>query len=272
MGLRINTNVGALLAQRNISRTDRALNKALERLSSGLRINRAADDPAGLAISERQRAQIAGLNQAIENAERGTSLVQTAEAALVEVNSLLVHMRELAVDAANAAVHDTDSLAALQAEVSDALSTLDRIATQTQFGSKVLLDGTAGALDFQVGANSGQTVSLTLPDVQIVTLGIDLIDVSADAAAAITAIDAAVGTVVDARNTMGSFQANTLESQVNYLQAASENMSSARSVIVDADFAVEVAEFTKQQILMQSGLNVLGTASQLPQMVLGLLG
>ena len=127
MGLRINTNVAALVGQRNIGRTDRALGKALERLSSGLRINRAADDPAGLAIAETQRAQIAGLNQAIENAERGTSLVQTAEAALDEVSTLLVHMRELAVDAANDAVHDTDSLAAMQAEITDALATPGRV-------------------------------------------------------------------------------------------------------------------------------------------------
>ncbi len=272
MGLRINTNVAALIGQRNIARTDRALNKSLERLSSGLRINRAADDPAGLAIAERQRAQISGLNQAIENAERGTSLVQTAEAALDEVGALLVHMRELAVDAANDAVHDADSLAALQAEVTDALATLDRIAADTAFGQKALLDGTAVGLEFQVGADSGQVVSLDLPAVDSTTLVIDLIDVSADAAAAITSLDTAIGSIVTARNTIGSFQANTLESQVNYLQAASENMTAARSVIMDADFAVEVAEFTKQQILLQSGMQVLSSANQLPSMVLSLLG
>jgi len=271
MGLRINTNVAALIGQRNIARTDRALSTALERLSSGLRINRAADDPAGLAIAERQRAQISGLNQAIENAERGVSLVQTAEAALDEVNNLLVHIRELAVDAANTAVHDADSLAAMQAEVTDALATLNRIASDTAFGTKALLDGTATGLDFQVGADSGQTVSVDLPAVDSTTLAINLIDVSADAAAAITAIDTAIGTIVDARNTIGSFQANTLESQINYLQAASENMTAARSVIVDADFAVETAEFTKQQILLQSGMQVLSSATQLPQLVLGLL-
>ena len=271
MGLRINTNVNALAAQRSISRTNRALGKALERLSSGLRVNRAADDPAGLAIAERQRAQIAGLNQAIENAERGISLVQTAEAALDEVNAVLVHMRELAVDAANTAVHETSSLAALQAEVTDALATLDRIAANTKFGTKALLDGTATALQFQVGADSGQTVTLDLPAVDSTTLAIDLINVSTDAAAAITAIDTAIGTVVGSRNTMGSFQANTLESQINCLQAASENMTAARSVIMDADFAVEVAEFTKQQILLQSGMQVLSTANQLPQLVLSLL-
>ena len=143
MGLRINTNVSALIGQRNVARADRALSKSLERLSSGLRINRAADDPAGLAISERQRAQIAGLNQAIENAERATSLVQTAEASLDEVNTILVHMRELCIDSANVGVNDANALAANQAEIDNALDTLDRIALYTQFGTKNLLDGSA---------------------------------------------------------------------------------------------------------------------------------
>lgn len=272
MALRINTNIAALTGQRNLGRTDRALNKSLERLSSGLRVNRGGDDPAGFVIAERQRAQIAGLNQAIENVERGTTMVQTAEAALDEVNSILVHLRELGIDAANDAVQDTDSLAALQAEVTDALATLDRIAADTAFGQKALLDGTAVGLEFQVGAESGQTVSVDLPAVDSTTLLINLIDVSVDAAAAITAIDVAIGTIVDARNAIGSFQANTLESQMNYLTSAAENMTAARSVIMDADFAAETAQFTKQSILMQSGMKVLSNAVQLPQLVLSLLG
>ena len=155
MGLRINTNVAALIGQRNIERTDRALSKSLERLSSGLRINRAADDPAGLAIAERQRAQIAGLNQAIENAERATSLVQTAEAALDEVNNILIHMRELVVDSANLGVNDANAIAANQAEIDNALDTLDRIARDTAFGTKKLLDGsTANTVLFADGTNS----------------------------------------------------------------------------------------------------------------------
>ncbi len=155
MGLRINTNVAALIGQRNITRTDRALSKSLERLSSGLRINHAADDPAGLAIAERQRAQIAGLNQAVENAERATSLVQTAEAALDEVNNILIHMRELVVDSANLGVNDANALAANQAEIDNALDTLDRIARDTAFGTKKLLDGsTANTVLFADGTNS----------------------------------------------------------------------------------------------------------------------
>jgi len=155
MGLRINTNVAALIGQRNIARTDRALSKSLERLSSGLRINHAADDPAGLAIAERQRAQIAGLNQAVENAERATSLVQTAEAALDEVNNILIHMRELVVDSANLGVNDANALAANQAEIDNALDTLDRIARDTAFGTKKLLDGsTANTVLFADGTNS----------------------------------------------------------------------------------------------------------------------
>ena len=143
MSLRINTNVAALVGQRNIERTDRQLSHSLERLSSGFRINRAADDPAGLSIAERQRAHIAGLNQAIENVERATSMVQTAEGALDEVNSILVHIRELVIDSANTGVNDASALAANQAEIDNALATLDRIATQTAFGSKTLLDGSA---------------------------------------------------------------------------------------------------------------------------------
>ena len=154
MGLRINTNMAALIGQRHLGRTDRALNKSLERLSSGLRINRAADDPAGLAIAERQRAQIAGLNQAIENTERATSMVQTAEAALDEVNSILIHMRELAIDSANEGANDANSLAANQAEVDDALATLDRIARDTAFGTLKLLDGSAAnSVTFADGTN-----------------------------------------------------------------------------------------------------------------------
>ena len=155
MGLRINTNMAALIGQRNVGRADRALSKTLERLSSGLRINRAADDPSGLAVAERQRAQIAGLNQAIENAERATSLVQTGEAALDEVNSILVHMRELAVDSANVGVNDSNAMAANQAEVDNALATLDRIARDTAFGTKKLLDGSAAnSVTFADGTNT----------------------------------------------------------------------------------------------------------------------
>ncbi|HUT77330.1 MAG TPA: flagellin, partial [Polyangia bacterium] len=183
----------------------------------------------------------------------------------------LVHMRELAVDSANDAVHDANSLAANQAEITDALAALDRIASDTSFGTKALLDGTATGLEFQVGSESGQIVSLDLPAVDSTTLVLVAIDVSADAAAALTAIDAAIGTIVTARNTIGSFQANTLESQINYLAAAAENMTSARSVIVDANFASETAAFTKQQILMQAGMQVLSAANQMPQMVLSLL-
>ena len=141
MGLRINNNVAALMAQRNMARSDQNLSKSLERLSSGLRINRAADDPAGLVISEQQRAQIAGLNQAVENSERGISMVQTAEGQLAEINSLLIKMRGLVLDASNAAVNDTNSLAADQAEIDDAIATIDRIAQTARFGTKILFDG-----------------------------------------------------------------------------------------------------------------------------------
>jgi len=155
MGLRINTNIAALIGQRNIERTDRAMTKSLERLSSGLRINSAADDPAGLAISEKQRAQISGLNKALSNAERATSMGQTAEAALQEVSSLLVHMRELVLDSANTGYNDSNAIAANQAEIDKALESLDRIASQTAFGGKKLFDGSAAnQVLFADGTNS----------------------------------------------------------------------------------------------------------------------
>ena len=155
MGLRINTNIAALIGQRNNERTDRSMTKSLERLSSGLRINSAADDPAGLAISEKQRAQISGLNKALSNAERATSMGQTAEAALQEVSSLLVHMRELVLDSANTGYNDSNAIAANQAEIDKAIESLDRIASQTAFGGKKLFDGSAAnQVLFADGTNS----------------------------------------------------------------------------------------------------------------------
>ena len=144
MSITLANNVGALNAQQNLNRSTTSLNKSLERLSSGLKINRGADGPAGLVISEKQRAQIAGLKQAIQNSEKATSMVQTAEGALNEINSLLVKVRGLALDSANAGVNDSDTLAANQAEITNALASIDRIASNTQFGTKTLLDGTAG--------------------------------------------------------------------------------------------------------------------------------
>lgn len=500
MSLTLANNVGALNAQQNLNRSTTSLNKSLERLSSGLKINRGADGPAGLVISEKQRAQIAGLKQAIQNSEKATSMVQTAEGALNEINSLLVKVRGLALDSANAGVNDSDTLAANQAEITNALSTIDRIAQNTQFGTKKLLDGTAGinatstntfvtnlnasssttvgnfaiasvdqagqkgqidtslnvaaasvlsntdnlsgdetltfngttqvnltsgmtntqvrdtinaasnetgvvatlkattgevvlssknfgenytvasdvantvanstgigtttvdtntapggagnlvskqgqnlivdltgpggttlnnvaatgnviqgstgafdgltftvaadtadnaqtasvtgatigvadgTLTFQIGANAGQTASLSIGKSSSDALGSNVagnqftslsqIDITSVAGAqdALAVIDVAIDEVTNQRGTLGAFQGNTLESTANNLRATLENTTAAESVIRDTDFAEEIGNFTKQQVMVQAGTTVLSNANQTSQLVLSLLG
>jgi flagellin len=468
MSLVVANNVAALNAQQNLFRSSSALSKSLERLSSGLKINRGADGPAALVISEKQRAQIAGLDQAIENSEKAVSLVQTAEGALSEINSLLVKIRSLALDSANSGVNDDDALAANQAEIANALDTINRIANNTQFGTKKLLDGSAGlqgvasdsdvtvlkvattvqagtydvdvdtagerayvvaateqtanlaadevltingvqisldagltiaqvrsrineftgqtgvvaeddgsgftqlrtvqygsaasisaisnladaadssgigtteltdtgvdievtidgntftgvgntvtgtagtvdgltlqfgddttietvsgaqgnvtvadnSLVFQIGPNQNQTVSVAISSVAPTGLGVALvgnqfaslndIDVtSADKAQdAIGVIDEAIDDVTNLRGTLGAFQQNTLESTANNLRATLENTVNAESTIRDTDFAEEVANFTKQQVLVQVGTSVLSNANQTTQLALALL-
>ncbi len=501
MSLTLANNVGALNAQQNLNRSTTSLNKSLERLSSGLKINRGADGPAGLVVSEKQRAQIAGLKQAIQNSEKATSMVQTAEGALNEINSLLVKVRGLALDSANAGVNDSDTLAANQAEISNALSSIDRIASNTQFGTKKLLDGTAGlnatstnsfvtnlnasssttvgnfaisnidqnaqkgqvdtslvtniggttvvdndsnlsgdetltfngtvqvnltsgmtntqvrdtlnavsnetgveaslkastgevvlstknfgenftvqsdvaatvadssgigttlvdsnsapsgtslvskqgqnlvvdltgpggsvlnnvvasgnviqgssgafdglsftvagdaadgaqtsdvsgatigvadgTLAFQIGANAGQTASLSIDKSSSDALGVNVannqfsslaqIDITSATGAqdALAVIDSAIDEVSNQRGTLGAFQGNTLESTANNLRATLENTVNAESIIRDTDFAEEITNFTKQQVMVQAGTTVLSNASQTSQLVLSLLG
>ena len=496
MALTLANNVGALSAQHNLNRSSMNLNKSLERLSSGLKINRGADGPSALVISEKQRAQISGLRQAIENSEKATSMVQTAEGALSEINSLLVKVRGLALDSANAGVNDEDALSANQAEITNALATIDRIASNTQFGTKKLLDGSAGlnatstngsvtdvnasadttvgtftitnvdqnaqkgqidtsasaatsvldndsnlagdetltfngssqvsltagmtntqvrdtinsvsnetgvvatlkdgtgeieltsknfgqnftvasdvatsvadqsgigtttvdtnagaggivtkagqnlivdiagpngstlsnvvasgntivassgdfnglsfaveadeadtaqtaaiaganiavadgTLQFQVGANQGQTAQLSIGKVSSDALGtnqagnqfsnLKAIDITSASGSqdAIGVIDAAIDDVTNLRGSLGAFQQNTLESTANNLRATLENTVNAESIIRDTDFAEEITNFTKQQVLVQAGTTVLSNASQTSQLVLSLLG
>lgn len=495
MSLSIANNVASLNAQHNVTKTNNSLSKSLERLSSGLKINRGADGPAALVISEKQRAQIAGLNAAIDNTEKATSLVQTGEGALNEINTLLVKVRSLAIDSANAGVNDSEALAANQAEIANALNTIDRIAANTQFGTKKLLDGSAGVvgttastdlsavsgtgdtgagtftitnvdqiaqkgrvdlsshgtqedqlddntnlsadevltfngttditlssgstiaqvvdtinaetettgvvasadattgnlvltaaefggnftvesdiatatagatgigtteidtditpagfvteqgldiqldisgpsgqqlnnftgsgnvvtatsgefaglsftvaadgtndavsadvtgdtidvsggLTFQIGANAGQTATLSFADASSTALGtgisgnqfasLNAIDIStADGAQdALAVIDSAIDTITNQRGTLGAFQSNTLESTANNLRATLENTVAAESTIRDTDFAEEIANFTKQQVLLQAGTSILGNANQTPQLILSLL-
>jgi flagellin len=286
MGMRINTNVEALNAQRNLSVTAFNLAKSIEKLSSGLRINRAGDDAAGLSISEKLRAQVKGLNQAIRNAQDGISLIQTAEGALNEVHSILQRMRELAVQAANDTL-SADDRAAVASEVSALRDEIDRIATTTQFNGKVLLDGTyaSSGISLQIGANSGQTVSVTIADMQSTAIGA-VSSGPSDLDAAVTAfvgspdattaadlmnsVDQAISDVSSTRSSLGAYQ-NRLEHTIANLGVAAENLTASESRIRDVDMAAETVSFTKNSILQQAGVAILAQANQSPQSVLALL-
>jgi len=270
MALRINLNAAALNAHRNLQATDNALSTSIERLSSGFRINRAADDPAGLVISENLRAQVSGLGQAIANSSDAVNMIKTAEGALSEVNSLLRTMRNLALHAANTGANDATAIAADQAQITASLTALDRIANNTQFGTKKLLDGTATGLEFQVGANANQTTSVDIDSVLAADLSIDAIDVSSDAQAAITALDTAITTVSTLRATLGASQ-DDLQSNINSLGVAKENIAASESSIRDADMAAEMVTYTRNQILLQAGTAMLTQANQAPQALLSLL-
>jgi flagellin len=247
----------------------------MQRLSSGLRINSAKDDAAGLAISDRMTAQIRGLNQAARNANDGISLAQTAEGALNETTNILQRMREIAVQSANDTNTTTDR-ASLNAEVTQLKSEVDRIANQTSFNGKVLLNGTfsttANAAVFQVGANAGQTISVTIAGATAGKLAVSVVSVSTRAASgsAITKIDAAIKTIDTIRGDLGAVQ-NRFESTIANLSNVSENLSAARSRILDADIAQETSAMTKQNILQQAGVAILAQANQAPQLALSLL-
>lgn len=269
----INTNVMSLNAQRNLSSSNADLATSIQRLSTGLRINSAKDDAAGLAIAERFTSQIRGLNQAVRNANDGISLAQTAEGAMVEVTNNLQRIRELAVQSANGTNSASDR-AALQAEVTERLNEIDRIATQTDFNGTNLLDGTFAAVDFQVGADAGDSIQITaISDMQTAGLSVNAVDIStaAGAGTAITAVDAALTTVNDDRAYLGAVQ-NRFESTIANLQTTSENLSASRSRIQDADFAAETAALTRGQILQQAGTAMLAQANAAPQNVLSLIG
>ena len=267
----INTNVMSLNAQRNLGMSQSMMAEALQRLSSGLRVNSAKDDAAGFAIAQRFETQIRGLNQAVRNANDGISLSQTAEAALGETTSNLQRIRELAVQANNG-TNSADDLTAIQEEIDQRVAEITRIADQTSFNGVNVLDGTAGAITFQVGANVGDTidVDLTGNDMTALGLGVSTADVTLDAEAAITAVDAALTSVASFRAELGAVQ-NRFESTISNLQTVSENMAASKSRIVDADFAAETAKLTKAQILQQAGIAVLAQANAGPQAVLGLL-
>ncbi|PQZ96047.1 flagellin [Arthrobacter sp. MYb227] len=286
MGMQINTNISALNAHRNLSNTQNDLSKSLEKLSSGLRINRAADDAAGLSISEGLRAQSNGLGVAARNAQDGISVIQTAEGALTEVHSILQRVRDLAVQAGSDSNND-DSRKALTTEATALGDELARIADTTNFNGINLMDG--AALSFQVGANGDPSsqISVNLTDladaVKTVTalvagtdvaagtstLAIDLTSATA-AATSITAIDTAITAISSSRSELGASQ-NRFESAINSLNVSRENLSAAESRIRDVDMAGEMVKFTAKNILSQAGTAMLAQANQSTQGVLSLL-
>ncbi|MCG0275609.1 MAG: flagellin [Thermosediminibacteraceae bacterium] len=270
--MRINHNISALNAYRQLTVNNTAMQKSLEKLSSGYRINRAGDDAAGLAISEKMRAQIRGLNMAIKNAQDGISLIQTAEGALTETHAILQRMRELAVQAANDTNTDKDR-AALQQEVEQLIKELDRIASDTEFNTQKLLDGNFKDKVFHIGANQGQSITVDIGDMSSSGLEVDGVDISTQTGAdsAITAIDNAIKTVSEERAKLGALQ-NRLEHTINNLSVAAENLTAAESRIRDVDMAKEMMEFTRQSILNQAATAMLAQANMLPQSVLKLLG
>lgn len=267
MAIVVNSNIASLNAQRNLSKSSGELETALQRLSSGLRINSAKDDAAGLYVSQQMTRDIRGSNQAIRNAADGISLGQTAEGALGEVSNLLQRIREIAVQSVNATVGDRTGLSA---EVTQLQQEIVRIVDGTDFNGTALLDNTLG-LSFQVGADAGDTVTIAAVDLTSI-VGYTTVDVSTSAAAntALGTITTSIDTVSSSRATFGAIQ-NRFEAVISNLSNKVENVSASRSRIVDADFAAETAKLTRAQILQQAGTSILAQANSLPQNALSLL-
>ncbi|MFC7861638.1 flagellin [Arthrobacter koreensis] len=275
MGFTIATNVSSLNAMRNLTLNQTNQAKSVERLSSGLRINRAADDAAGLSISEGLKNQISGLTQAGRNAQDGISLVQTAEGALTEVHNILNRMRDLAVQASNDTNNDA-SRTAIGSEITELTAELGRIKDTTNFNGIQLLDNTAGAtagtLKIQVGADSGETIDVSLANVADTLTTMGTLDVSTQAAAAtsITSLDVAIAATSAQRADLGA-QQNRLESTARTIAVSVENLSAANSRIRDTDMATEMGNFTKSQILSNAATAMLAQANQMNSGVMQLL-
>jgi len=274
----INTNMASLNAQRNLSTSSLAMQKSLQKLSSGFRINSASDDAAGLAISEKLRGQVRGSQQAQRNAQDGISLLQTAEGALNETHSILQRMRELAVQASNGTLVAEDH-AAVTTEMNELSNEIDRIGNSTQFNTTQLLDGSFTAVDLQIGPNdatdTNQKLTIQIAQMDATGLGVDTgnIDTSTTAAATVTiqTIDDAINSVSSQRSSIGAWQ-NRLDHTINNLSIGAENMTAAESRIRDVDMAKEMSTFTKNQILNQASIAMLAQANQAPQSILKLLG
>ena len=281
MALGVNTNVASLAVQKNLSKASDALSTSMTRLSSGLKINSAKDDAAGLNIATKINSQIKGQTMAIKNANDGMSIAQTAEGALQESTNILQRMRELAVQSRNDSNSDTDRVA-LNKEFTQMSSELTRISASTNLNGKALLNGSASTMTFQVGSNSGSSNQITLTlsasfDANTLGVGSAITIVGSDSAAAetnfsaaIAAIDSALQTINNTRSDLGAAQ-NRLTSTISNLQNINENASAALGRVQDTDFAAETAQLTKQQTLQQASTSVLAQANQLPSAVLKLL-
>jgi len=281
MSLFVNTNVSSLNAQRQLFSTGNNLDTAFERLSSGFRINSAADDAAGLQITDRMTSQVQGLNQAVRNANDGISLAQTAEGAMQETTSALQRIRTLAIQSQNGINSSADRVA-LQKEVSALRTEISRISTTTQFAGVNILSGDFSA-KFLVGANAGQTISVNLSTQALTRAGVNGfsatgLGILADnvlseqgASRLLTAVDSAISAIGGLRADLGALQ-NRFQSTIRNLSNISENVSAARSRIKDTDFATETAELSRNQILQQASTTILAQANQRPQAALSLLG
>jgi flagellin len=271
MSLRIQTNIEAMDSHRNLVNTSKQLSQSMERLSSGYRINKAADDAAGLAISEKLQTQVGGLEQAQRNAQDAVSLVQTAEGSMSEVQSMLQRVRDLAVQYNNGTLSASDK-AAITNEVAQLCDEIARIASQTKFNGLSLLTGSS-VISFQIGADDGETIAVSAHDLfgSSTTYDIDSAMFTFGASVTLASIDTAIDNVSNARSTFGAVQ-NRLEHTLNNLATYEENLSASESQIKDVDMAAEMVNFTKLQILQQAGTSMLAQANTSPQTVLKLLG
>ncbi|MGL4773768.1 MAG: flagellin [Clostridium sp.] len=274
----INHNMNAMNAHRNMSINNNAAGKSMEKLSSGLRINRAGDDAAGLSISEKMRGQIRGLDQASRNSQDGISMIQTAEGALQETQAILQRMRELSVQASND-TNVTADRAAIGVELSELGKEITRIKDNTQFNEQKILDGSAGTVNIQVGANKDQkmeldftTAGINLTDIETAVGSLDATSIAdhGTATALIETINTQLTSVSTGRSTLGAYQ-NRLEHTIKNLDNASENLTAAESRVRDVDMAKEMMNFSKNNILQQAAQSMISQANQQPQGVLQLL-
>jgi len=277
MAIRINTNVDSVFAQKNLARTQRGMRSSMQKLSSGLRITKAADDAAAMGVSEKMRAQITSLKMAQRNTNDGISMIQTAEGALDETADILSRMRELAVESASEVLQATER-AYLQTEFTALQGEIERIADSTEFNGLNLSDGTTTSVAVQVGifnVAAEDRITVTLQDSQTATLGVNTAVVALGTAAAsqtaITAIDTAIDSVNNSRSSYGAAQ-NQLGSALRNLENYTENLVETESRIRDVDFASETANMTRNQIFQQAGISILSQANSSPQAALSLLG